>query len=1006
MRRFDPSSYLAEVLAPSQGSAVLPDLFTRYGLEVDDADEAAIAARLEEVKRYWDKKSEHPRYGATIRQLTDRHGVAKLTLLDARERERAAAEVREQLREAEEAAARSGREWDELLAQTIDSMGGLQPAQRVRLEKVAANMGVPADEAKAKLDAAPAAPEPKMLDSGQRETISRALNDLARDVGEPRMGLSLFHALALEITDDIDAVRERHEAQARENRVRPHGNTKAHWESVLSLVKLHLLEGDPRAYVHGLRQDVCEALEVRAIKAVTNDGEIDEVEAEQLLREAIALGLTQEIAREAVAELARQHGAGLRTGAIVDFVACPSCNTPHPREGGDERCRRCGAALFVACPNSGCGQLNDATAPLCSSCGTDLHRHAAATRALARLASLVDEGRVNQAREELAEATRVLGRSHAEVESVAPQVTVAVEKAKRGWAEAEAALADRRQYAARGLLTELDRSARDFPGPGGELPVQALATVRQRLAEAEALLGKARESKGEARERALSEALRVAADCAEAERELDKMPPEPAGEVEASAAGHAISVRWAASPTAGVRYLVTRTVIDGGPRGAVGETDQLQIEDKRAKPGTQVRYSVEAVRGRARSPAVSSEPVGAVYEVSNLRVNGGDDEVRLAWDPLEDGRVIVIRRDDDGGERELAPDAAGLTDRSVRNGHRYVYAVHVEYAGLGGELVRTPGLPALAEPVARPTPLSALTVHEAPAGVKVEFDRPESGTVTVVRCSEDPELEPGVELNPSRLSELGEVLAVSGSQATDPNPPSGSCFYQVVTVAAGIAIAGVAVRHVSLPTVVNVKAVASGGKARVTWSWPDGISFARVIWRHDRRPDGPGDPDAEAIDYRLGEYRDAGGCTIELGEQRSLFVAVCPAARVNGEVVYGAVGGKGSRDALRSTRKTELRYSVRRPGKLRKRLEVDVAAPSGEDSLPEMVLIGREGEILPGSAADGDVLTRLGGDRPNSSSLDLKGLSKPLAVRLFLDSSSAAGSFVVFDPMVDELVIR
>lgn len=1005
MRPFDPKSYLGQVLGPYMDSAELPGLFERYLLEVDDADEAAIEARLDEVRGYWDKKTEHPRYGATIRLLKEKHREATYTLGDPRARAKLADELRTHQRERAEQSARASKEWDELLEQLVRSGKGLEPAQRKRLEKMAASSGIPAEQARAKLDAAPVAPEPELLDAGQRQVIARALTTLARDSGEPRMGLSLFHAFGLEITDELEAVQARHREQVEANRVRPHGNSKANWESVLSLAKIHLFENDPRAYVQGLLSDVREALEMKALKATADDGDIDEVEAEQLLREALVLGLTADLAQQVVAELAREYGAGLRTGAAVDFVACPSCNNPHPREAGDERCRRCGTALFIECP-SGCGQKNDATAARCASCGADLHRYTAAIRAVNRLEELIAEGRPAQARDDLAEAARVLGSSNPEVERSSRQVTAAAEAAKRAWAEVDAARTDGRQYAARGLLAELEKTAKDFPGPAGELPAGALDAVRERVGEAEALLQRALELNGDLREQALVNVLRIAVDCAEAERELDKLPPEPPGEVTVSASGTAMAIAWAASESKAVGYLVSR-IAAGGAKALVGETDGLQIEDAKASAGTLARYTVEAVRGRARSSSATSASVTVAYEVGGFSASGADGEVRLSWTPRGDtGRVLVSRRDEESGaEVAIAPDAAGVVDRAVVNGRRYTYRVKVEYPGPAGELVRTPGLSAFAQPVERPKPLGSLAVRSGPSGVTLDFEAPAAGTVSILRCLEDLELELGAELDPGRLAELGEALSPGGSSALDPDPPSGRCFYQAVTVAGGVAIAGVAVQHVALPEISNVRAVANGREAKVTWTWPERITLARVVWRHDSQPAGPEDAGAEAIDYRLGEYRDSGGCSIGLGGERALFVAVYPAIRAGTDIACGSGGGKGSRAALRTESKTELRYAVRRSGRLQKRLEVEVCEPAA-GTLPELVLVAREGELLPRTASDGTVLARLGGDGgPRASTVELRGLSRPLAVKLFLGSAGAASSFVLFDPMADDLLI-
>ena len=53
-----------------------------------------------------------------------------------------------------------------------------------------------------------------------------------------------------------------------------------------------------------------------------------------------------------------------------------------------------------------------------------------------------------------------------------------------------------------------------------------------------------------------------------------------------------------------------------------------------------------------------------------------------------------------------------------------------------------------------------------------------------------------------------------------------------------------------------------------------------------------------------------------------------------------------------------------------------------------------------------DVDARLGDGAPLTSSVNLSGRSRPLTVRLFLESASSASAFQLLDPGVDELLIR
>jgi hypothetical protein len=999
MRPFEPKGYMAEVLAPHHGSTDLPSLFDRYLLAVDDADEAAIGARMEEVRLLWNKKSEHPKYGSTIRLLLEQHPESTLTLLDPRAREEAVEDAKRESRSRDEEKRRGIEEWESLLEQVAQSPTGLDPTRRSKLEKMAAGAGVDPAVAARKLDAIPVAPEPEVMEKGQRATIADALRGLARMTGDPRDGLSLFHAFGLELDADLELLARRREEKLVEVGRGGHNNTKATWDRVLSLAKTHLLDGDPRAYLQGLLVDVQEMLEPDAIRAVADDEVIDEIEAEQLQRKAIELGLTVEMARQVVAELARENGAVVRAGAAVDLVVCPSCNTGHSRTAGQERCGRCGAALFVTCPE--CEETNDATASLCRSCGTDLYRHVEATRALSRVADLVAGGQLARAAEGLRSATQVLGAGAPRVLRANESLRPAVEAADRAWAQVENARQGHREYEARRHLQQLNRVAIDYRGPVGELPGEALAAVTARTREADDVLGKARSLAGAEREAVLVAALEISADCGEAQHELDKLPPAPPGRVEAAVDGSAVIVSWAASPARGATYEVTRA---GAAQSVVGTTEGLELKDAEAPAGALVEYRVAALRGRARSAQVGTERLVAAFEVGDLALASGDGEVRLSWSAHSGGRVRVTRGEDGvGGDIEMLADAAGLTDRDVVNGLRYVYTVQVEYA-VAGEIVRTVGRTVFAAPVERPQPLNDLNVSAAPSGVRVDFQAPPTGTVVVLRCDQDPELGLGAEFDPDQLAQIGRRLTMTASTAIDDDPPDGRCFYQALTVAGEVAVAGACRSFVSLPLIENVRAEPNGSQVKVTWVWPAQIKVARVVWRGDRRPAGPEDPDASAFDCRIGEYKDRGGFSIEVADGAPLFLAVYPAARIGGEVVYGG-GDKRSRASLRREMKTEVRYSVRRAGRLNKRLEVEVSDPP-EGTLPELVLVGREGEILPRTAADGNVLARLGGSGgTRSSSLELRSLSRPMAVRLFLGSNGASTSYVLFDPMADDLLI-
>ncbi len=1005
MRPFDAKSYLVDVLGPYAGGSGTdtPDLFERYLLEPSDNDDAAIATRLGDVKALWDKRIEHPKYGQLIRTLLAAHLEAELTLCDPGERGRLAAESADRERERTHKTAQALENWRNLVAEHVRARGGLDPAQRGQLERMATKQGLDPGLVKRELDKVPVAKMPDVLDKARRQRVRKSLSELARDMGEPRLALSLFHAVGLEVTQEGALVLERYESVSKENNQRKIGTTASLFKTVLAEVKLLLIDADPRSYIEGLVADVKEDMEFQGV-AAASDNVIDPEEAEQLLRTALELGLTPELGQRVVRELAQQNGVSIQTGAAVDYVACPSCNRPHPRQSAPESCTRCATALFVVCPADECNTRNEATAAHCSRCGIDLHRYTDATRRLVALSGAVSDGRVAWATGELAEIARVLGDAKVSAE-VRRTVEDAERSARTQWTRIESAIADRRLFAARTELRTLRKQAGDVAGPSGDYPAVRLEEVERRLVELDAALTRARAASGSAREQALVDALGLAADCAEAAAALNAIAPEPTGRVDIQMGPRGPVVSWLPSPTIAARYTLQRTDVRTGAVTSLGETADTTLDDGDAATGALVRYEVSTIRGESRSPASASPPLIVAREVEGLSMADGDGEVRVTWQPVpSSARVLVFRKDASGGEeQELVADRSGLVDRSVENGRRYGYRIIVEYSRDGAQTQRTTGLTVFGQPAPPPEGIEELTVRAVPNGVMIEFEPPPIGSIAVLRCSEEPKVALGESVDPERLTDFGQVLATEGRGARDTSS-GGICWYLPITIAGGTAVSGRARRHLALTEIANVKAVQHAREVRVTWEWPDRVRLAKVIWRHDCQPDGPDDPAAESAWMRLGEYRDHGGFVIEAPGTSPVFIAVVPGIRADGALLAGTTIPRAARAVIRPTTKVDLRYNVRRTGMRKKRLEVRVEAPIGSDP-PGLVLVVRPGDLLPRHASDGEVIARLGGGEPLTSTVDLDGRSRPLAVRLFLSSTGASGGFQLSDPTPDDLLI-
>lgn len=1013
---FDPSTYMVEVVKPySAGTkSGLPSVFERYRLDPaaltapTESDLETVARRCDDVHALWAKHVEHARFGVVCKALRqDFKDQASLILGDRRELGQAATDERREAQQLEAASAEMLEQWRALLAEYV-AQGGLLPHHREVLAQAAAQRGLDRTVVARDLAAAPEAEQPDALSNTVREEIRTRLRDFARDTGEENRGLTLYHALGLPgLTDDLAAVRSAHAELSTRVRQMTHSQAATTARQLLSLAQLHLLDADadPRAYVESVVEDVIDGLTFEAAQ-VASDGRIDPNEAESLLQSAMMRGLTPELGRRVVVELARRQNAVVESSAPVDYVSCPACNAPHPRPTAPSACRRCSTALFIVCPADGCGTTNDAVVLRCAACRVDLRRYAEATRRLPLLSRALDDGRVGWASDEFAEIKQVLG-----VDAVPADLRQRIDRAQQEsasqWSAVEQAIHERRLFSARVALRRLTATSSDVAGPTGAHPAGRLEEVERRIVDVDAALARARGATGRAREQALVDAITLAVDCEEAASALAALPLAAPTDARAVLESGSVIVSWEPASATGVTYEVRRFEGASDVGAEVGSTPETTIEDRAASAGAVVRYEVRSRRGGASSSsAARTADVLVAREVEALTVTELDGEIRLGWQPVAPGARVIVERsvDGEGGVRTLDADRTGLVDRTVRNGGRYGFHVAVEYGSPGGQRTRTPGLTVFGQPVAPPEAIHELRLSAVGGGVLVRFARPSTGSVTVLRCTEEPGVQPGDAIDLSTLDGYGSALPMSPDGARD-GTTSGVCWYLPVTVAGGTAVAGRAIRHVALAAVDHVRLVAGPGEVRVTWQWPDDVRVVQVLWRRDSAPQAADEPGTDSAVVRLGEYRDHGGFTIPNPGRSALFTAIASALRIDGQLVIGSVIPPTARGALQPTQKQELRYAVKRGGLLRKRLDVTVLGEQAAE-LPDLVLVGRSGDLLPRTSADGEIIARLGGGHGNQASFDLGRSTRPLTVRLFLATGGAASSYVVLDPTTDNLVIH
>jgi hypothetical protein len=558
---FDPNDYRKRVLAAveKRGGPDASDPFELYDLPLPgdpdgdpdgDLDDAAVAARIEEVWAAWQRQRDHPKYRVLVALLVEQHAERSAELLDPVRRRRAAARVR-----AERARRDTARH--ELLDGAIDRLvqrhGGI-PADKVDgLYELGALAGLSRAEVDERMGRHRELPRPQAIGPERRRQVRALLDEFGRLTGDaaPPTLLGLLGV-------GPDATAEQVRAAAASRRARARELPPQRLRAVVDELLVHvaeLIEPDRAAveqYLEAVAADVAEALRPRVRAAVLVEDRLVVDDRDRLVAEALGLGLDRARAAAVIAALAED------LGAAVDGPA-----PPRLREW-EEPLQAARAALAAGRPAQ------------------------AQRLVLAAEQHAGDDGRTR-------------------VRALAAEVEAALAEAGTRWRAVVEAREARRWNEAVERLEELRGTASDVPGPDGEAADDLLRQARAALERADRAVAAALAGPAADRARALSAVL---ADCPGhpgATAELVRIPIDTPAWVSAVRDTRGdVLVLWAASATPGVEYRVSRRGPDGRWQ-VLGRTDTTSMDDHDAPVGVEPPvYAVVATRlGRTSVEACS-----------------------------------------------------------------------------------------------------------------------------------------------------------------------------------------------------------------------------------------------------------------------------------------------------------------------------------------------------------------------------------------------------------------
>lgn len=633
-------------------------------------------------------------------------------------------------------------------------------------------------------------------------------------------------------------------------------------------------------------------------------------------------------------------------GLTGSFRVCVACGTTNL--GSDQTCVACHADLFIVCAN--CEARFDSAAMACPTCGTTKAHGEAGRASLVNAMMAIKAGDIPRADSAIGKAMQLVPRS--------PQLSALTQRrdALRSSAATEEAriasmVRERRYSAAASAL------ARAPTGFSASLRRQLRKTVDEglTLAQAKTAAAQTKLDAGDhvAAEKAVRQALAVAADFAPASNLLHRIPPPPPATLSVRIAGSTAVLSWAPPETCtdGLSYIVVRSDAGQPQRPSEGEiiatTSDTCFVDRSPTCGMPLSYAVFSRRGVSDSrDAARQDGICIIAPVEQLKVSADDHTIRLAWHLPKGARDAEIRRvspDTPTKQVATAPVLAhartSYVDETPTRGIEYRYHVTACYARHDKPDRRAAAVSELAAITDPPSAISQLWRDDGRDEIRWR-PLPQPGENDELLLLDPDTRFPARDSVTLRSDIAARAIAALGNQASVPRSklPFGRRKLQVIRTRGDRTRIGPTLTVDKVTPIEAVSLDATNTGAQLSWQWPEGCSLARLRVTIDFK-----EPEVSVI-AADGASRKA---TRFIPAQPPAHVSVCLTALINEE---GPESTPVKR-AVRLLHQNELRYGlVARTGRLpfmRGRgtlLEIELQHP---EPLPELE-IRFHSEYLPG----------------------------------------------------------
>lgn len=580
-----------------------------------------------------------------------------------------------------------------------------------------------------------------------------------------------------------------------------------------------------------------------------------------------------------------------------EVTICESCGTEN--KPGISVCEKCKKTLFIVCPN--CQKRSGNTQKKCIVCGFDFSIPEQVEKKAKKMRELLNQGDWSNAEHLLREIKGVWNK-YSGYEALEKEVDKEKQRylqKKKEQADSvrriEQAIKDKEFYKARSIIKEAEIL-------GGGVDAGTKQKVEATINNFENLIKRCKMLGEDESVEILGQICDDIRDSNEVKEMIKRYPPKVSFSLEARQNIDNISVTWSKSVSKGkcIYHLIRKqgsVPVRIGDGEEIYRGENISFTDGSIKENTHYYYGVYVERlGAFSELKVSNNPAVRISPLRDVALMCGNSIIDILWtvaDTVTEIEVSVCEANQNPTDNQFKKVNCnrldGITLKELINGKKY-YVRLVAIHTIGGRIYRSIPVIKYGIPSKPATPLENFRIGKEGDKFIASWNVSE-WDAAIFMSEKEPEYEVGRQYDYTEITKKYTKvnLALNKKNEGELNVKfTGAKYFIPGAVNGNNIVLGKAVRITDIPMASNgvVEKVVAGNCLYVTFKWGKGIRNAVVLYRNDKYPEGPQDPQAIQIKCTQEMYDSNAGIEITDPNIGDYYVAVYMCIEEKGEISY------------------------------------------------------------------------------------------------------------------------